>query len=134
MSWLFQRLGYGRTGVVDIEHPADPPHVTVDNTPLPVTSTPSGSGTQAVTEANLDLNFGTWGYASGVSGTPTIGAGKRVIGISAHSTVGGSFTINGGNTITVPANVSVNINPLGNLVNPTIVFTSTDTFFVEFVS
>jgi hypothetical protein len=109
--------------------------------PLPAGTNALGSvsvsnlpASQVVTEANVDLNFGTWGYAAGVSGTPTIGAGKRVIGISAHCTIAGSMTINGGNSIPIPANVSMNFNPLGNLTNPTIVFTGTDSFIVEFVS
>lgn len=77
---------------------------------------------------------GTWGYDAGVSGTATIGASKRVIGIAAHATTAGSFTINGGPSVPVPAASSVEIQPLGNVTNPTIVFTGTDSYFVEFVS
>ena len=84
--------------------------------------------------SHLQRVYGTWAYYAGTSGTVVVGAGRRVLGIAAHSTTGGSFTINGGNTITLPANVSVNIEPLGNLIAPTIVFTSTDTYFVEVVS
>lgn len=88
----------------------------------------------AVTNSFQSNQTGTWGYDSGVSGTATIGAGKRVIGIAAHATTAGSFTINGGPSIPVPAASSVEIQPLGNVTNPTIVFTGTDSYFVEFVS
>lgn len=89
---------------------------------------------QAVTEANLDKNFGTWSYYAGVSGTVTVAGGQRVLGIGTHASSAGSFTINGGNSIPVPAGVAVNINPLANVVAPTIVFTGTDSYFVEVVS
>lgn len=76
---------------------------------------------------------GTWGYVAGASGTPTITGSKRVTGIAAHATTAGSFTINGGDSIPVPANSSIEIQPLANLVDPAIVFTGTDSFFVETV-
>src|SRR5579863_9998328 len=90
--------------------------------------------TQPVSENNVDKNFGTWSYYAGTSGTVTVSAGQRVIGIGCHSTSGGSFTINSGSSIPVPANVGISIEPLGNLTAPTIVFTSTDSYFVEVVS
>jgi hypothetical protein len=60
-------------------------------------------------------------------------AGGQVLGITCHSTAGGSVQVNGGDTVPVPANVGLDIAPRGNLVAPTIVFTSTDSYFVEFV-
>jgi hypothetical protein len=77
---------------------------------------------------------GTWAYYAGVSGTVNVAAGQRVIGIAAHSTLGGSMTINGGASIPIPANVGISFSPQGNLVAPTIVFTSTDSYAVEVVS
>lgn len=77
---------------------------------------------------------GTWDYRSGVSGSVTIPTGGRVIGIAAHATTAGSFTINGGNSIPVPANVGVDVAPRGNLTAPTLVFTGTDSYLVEFVT
>lgn len=75
---------------------------------------------------------GTWAYEAGVAGTEIIGAGQRVIGIAAHAgIVAGSMTINGGDVIPVPANSSITINPYGQLVAPTIVFTGTDSYFIE---
>jgi hypothetical protein len=104
---LTKWLGYGVWGTVDSNNPLEPVAVTINRQP------------------------GTFSYDSGVSGTVNVGAGKRVIAIAAHSTVGGSMTINGGSTITIPANVSMNIDIQGTLVAPTLVFTNTDTFFVE---
>lgn len=79
------------------------------------------------------LITGTWKYYSGVSGTVVVAAGERVIGISAHCTVAGSVTINGGSPITIPSNVSLGIEPNGNLTAPTIVFSGTDTYIIEVV-
>lgn len=116
---------------------------------LKVTGTFTPSGTQnvvvtnfpttqviagTVIEANVDKNFGTWAYYSGTSGTIVVGVGQRVLSISCHSTLGGSLTINGGATIPVPANVGFAINPLGNLVAPIIVYSGTDSYFIEVVS
>lgn len=106
-------------------------------------STPSGTqdvrlvattATQPVTEANLDKSYGTWAYYGGAAGTITVAAGQRVLSISCHSTTGGTLTINGGASIPVPANVGFAINPLGNLVAPVIVYSGTDSYFVEVVS
>ena len=107
--------------------------------PISVASLPLPSG--ASTEVTLDTlsdnvakTFGTWAYYAGVSGSVSVTAGQRVLGIAAHSTLGGSFTINGGAAITIPANSGISINPVGNLTAPTIVFTTTDSYFIEVVS
>jgi hypothetical protein len=126
MSWLTQRLGNGWWGTVDADVPSQPPQVTVANTSVTI----SGS----VTETNVDKSFGTWNYYAGTSGTVVVSAGQRVIGIGVHATTAGSFTINGGSSIPIPAGVSVNIEPLGNITAPTIVFTGTDSYFIEVVS
>lgn len=106
-----------------------PIDVIVDNV-VPV----SQSGTWTVQETNVDKNFGTWAYYAGTSGTVVVTAGQRVLGIGCHGTSAASFTINGGTLVPVPAGVSVNIEPLGNVVAPTIVFTGTDSYFIEVVS
>ena len=54
--------------------------------------------------------------------------------ISATSLLGGSFTVNGGAAITIPANQQFTLEPRGNLVAPTLVFTSTTAYVVEYVS
>jgi hypothetical protein len=78
---------------------------------------------------------GTWGYNAGTSGTLNVAANKRVLQITAAAQplTGATMTVNGGQTITIPAGSSVTITPKANLVAPTIVFTSTASYFVEFV-
>lgn len=77
---------------------------------------------------------GTWAYYAGVSGTVVVAAGRRVIGIAAHATTAGSMTINGGDSIPIPAGTSIAFTPQGNLVAPTLVFTGTDSYAVEVLS
>lgn len=93
---------------------------------------------QAVADATLTGKVpdeeGTWGYRGGASGSVTVPAGGRVIGIAAHATTAGSFTINGGDSIPVPANVGVDLAPRGNLVAPIIVFSANvDSFVIEYL-
>lgn len=95
--------------------------------PVPVTL----EGTLLATD--IEKNYGTWSYYAGINGTVTVGAGLRVVGISAYAALGGTITINGGQTITLPIGVAVSISPKGNVVAPTIVFTGTSTYFVEVV-
>lgn len=98
---------------------------------------PTGAATEAtlsVIKTDVDKLFGTWAYYAGINGTVTVTAGQRVVGISAYSALGGTITINGGATITLPIGVAVSIEPNANLVAPTIIFTGTSTYFVEVVS
>lgn len=83
--------------------------------------------------AITDSERGSWGYSAGVSGTVNVAANRRVIGIAAHSIVGGSLTINGGDSVIIPANGQIAIQPKGNLVAPTLVFTATSSYFIESV-
>ena len=78
--------------------------------------------------------LGTLDYCAGVNGTETLTTGKRVLGITAHATTAGSMTINGGDSIAIPANSGVSFTPQGNLVDPTVIFTGTDSYIIEFVS
>lgn len=110
MSWLKRRLGYGVWGYVDTDNPTEPPAVTVNRQP------------------------GTWGYDAGTSGTEVISSGRRVISITAHCTTAGSMTIDGGDTITIPATSSLTIRIDGVLVAPTLIFTGTDAYIVQWVS
>jgi hypothetical protein len=120
------------SGSVSVSNFPATQNVDVINT-VPVTGT-FFQTTQPVSETNVDRNFGTWGYYAGTNGSVTVTSGQRVLGIGTHATTAGSFTINGGSSIPVPAGVSVNIQPLANLVAPTIVFTGTDSYFIEVVS
>lgn len=109
------------TGNVTVVQPSGAAlHVDVDNT-VPVSN-------QALSNIT-----GTWKYYAGTAATVTVGASERVTGLTAHATLAGTVTINGGPAITVPANSSFNLQPGGNLVAPTIVFTGTDAYVVETV-
>lgn len=93
------------------------------------------SGPYSLQDAQLRYQgsqVGDFGYAAGVGGTRVI-TGK-VLTIVAHSTVGGSVVINGGDTIPVPANVGFAFSPSGLLVNPSIDFNGTDMYLVEYVT
>lgn len=97
-----------------------------------------GYNDQPINPANVG---GEWGYNSGVSGTLSLSGGKRVLMITAVSLESaGTITINGGDTIRMPygsadkVSSSITIEPVGNLVDPTIIFTGTDSYFVEYVT
>lgn len=73
---------------------------------------------------------GTWGYLAGVSGTETVTG--RVVSIAARGT-GATLTINGGDTVAIPDG-GFEFSPSGALVDPVLVFTDTDSYFVEVVT
>lgn len=78
---------------------------------------------------------GVFGYAAGTSGTVTLTGGKRVRNISAHCTIAGTVTINGGAAIPVPANSQFSASyDDTRLVNPVIAFTGTDSYYIDFLS
>jgi hypothetical protein len=77
---------------------------------------------------------GVFGYESGVSGTETLTGSKKVKSISAYSLAGGTITINGGDSIIIPANGSVDIPCDYNLVDPTVIFTATTTYLITYIS
>lgn len=91
---------------------------------------------ETISVANFpaDLETGTWSYYGGSVGTVAVSAGQRVIGIAAHATTAGSMSINGGASVPIPANSSLDWEPHGNLVAPSITFTGTDSYVVEVVS
>lgn len=119
-------------GGVSLVHLEEDVAVHVSNVdPIPVTVTGSGGGPQPVIDANQS---GVWGYAAGVTGSTTIPAGGKVLQITASSLFGGTVQINTGPSVTIPARGSLCIEPKGNLVAPTIVFSNTTAFFVEYVN
>jgi hypothetical protein len=95
----------------------------------------TGNTSLSSLDGKIPDESGSWGYNSGTSGTLNVAANKRILQITAaaQSLTGASMTVNGGQTITIPAGSSVTITPKANLVAPTIVFTSTASYFVEFV-
>jgi len=81
--------------------------------------------------------FGGWdmGYRSGTTGSPSIPANAKVLQIFAiGGAVGGTFTINGGNTVTLGSGQQISIKPVGNLVTPSLTSTNTSSYFVEFLT
>jgi hypothetical protein len=94
-----------------------------------------------VTAPFLSNQSGTWGYNSGTAGTLALTGGKKVLQITAIAEEGpATITINGGDTIVLPYGESdkvssaITIEPKGNLVNATIIFTNTKAYFCEWVS
>lgn len=77
--------------------------------------------------------IGTWGYNAGTSGTVTLTGGKRLLSAAVHASSVASMTINGGDSIPIPANVAFDVTPKMSLTDPTLVFTGSDSFFVEWV-
>lgn len=106
-------------------------------------ATDSGIATEStLTSINGKLpDFsGTWGYSAGTSGTVNLTGSKRVVQITATALeAAGTITINGGDTITLPyggtdkVSTGITIAPLANLTDPTVVFTGTDAYFIEYV-
>lgn len=81
---------------------------------------------------------GAWDYRAGVSGTVIVPAGGRVLGIAVSvTTSGATVTVNGGDPIPIPwitgTVQGVEIAPRANLVAPTIVFSGTAAYLIEFV-
>lgn len=82
---------------------------------------------------------GDWAYRAGTSGTvdfASVPTQKRILNITATAptTGNGSITINGGDAITVPAGLQFNVPiPEEKLVDPVIVFTGTDSYYVDWL-
>ncbi len=76
---------------------------------------------------------GTWGYVAGTTGTENVVGRVMQISVSAGA-LAGSVTINGGDAITIPAGSGLTIEPCANLVDPEIVFTTTDAYFIEILT
>lgn len=110
---------------------------------IPVTitgvATAANQATANASLASLDGKFpdesGVWDYTAGLTGTVTLTGGKRLLGIAASAPTSGSASmqINGGAAITIPAGKSIEFEPRANTTDPTIVFTGTDSYVVEWV-
>ena len=128
------------TGLAQPTTPADTQPVSVDTLPLPTgaataANQTTGNASLSSIDGKLPALSGTWGYDAGGSGSVTIGAGKRVLQITAVAGgLGATLTINGGATVTIPALASITIEPRGNLTAPSLVFTGTSGYFLEHVS
>ncbi len=84
---------------------------------------------------------GTWGYNAGTNATLILSGNKQVLQITVVALgQSATFTINGGDTITLPynspdkASTALTIEPKGNLIDPTLVFSAgVAAYFVEWV-
>lgn len=111
-----------------------------------ITSMPAITGTVAVstlpaigitnTSFNVTNLTGTPFYNAGTGGgTVTLTGGKKLLGVTAYAKgADGTMTINGGDTITIRSGLTLSFSPLGNYVNPTIVFSASIDYIVEGVS
>jgi len=97
--------------------------------PVSVSNFPAQQPSQA--DANVT---GAWAYMAGTSGVAVVPAGGKVLQISATSVDGGSFTVNSGSSIVIPANQQFTLEPRGNLVAPTVSFSNTTSYVIEYVS
>lgn len=80
------------------------------------------------------LPSGTPSYEAGTSGTVSVPDGALVVGMTAHTTTGGTLTIDGGDSIPIPAN-SVFVDDLPLWAGPLdLIFTGTDSYYVRWVS
>ena len=84
--------------------------------------------------SGVNKESGKWGYSSGISGVVDLPAKARVLQVSATTETGGSFTVNGGDAVTIPDNQQFTLEPKGNLVNPAIEFVGTTSYVVEYVT
>jgi len=108
--------------------------VPVSTASLPL---PAGAATEATlgtVNGKTPALVGTWAYYAGASGTVVVGSGQRVIGIAVHATTAGTVTINGGASIPIPANSSIEIAPTAQLIAPTIIVSGCDSYFFEVLS
>lgn len=100
-----------------------------------IIAAPATEATLAAILASLPDESGTWSYLAGVSGTVNVPAGGRLLGVTATGgTSAASMTINGGATITIPANQAIDFSPRAQLVAPSFVFTSTVSYVVEYLT
>ncbi len=98
-----------------------------------ITQPTTPGDTQPVKDA---ATSGTWGYLAGTTGVAIVPTGGRVLQVSAAAgdSTAATFTINGGATVTVPPYRDFTFEPKGNLVAPTLEFTNTTSYVVEYVT
>ena len=93
-----------------------------------------------------NMRVGIWNYTSGTSGTVDMSTlynnsditgldECRVLSITCIAgTSNATVKIDNRDNITVPANQSLTLTPNGTIVNPTIIFTGTASYVIEFVT
>lgn len=77
---------------------------------------------------------GNWSYIAGTSGVRSLASNQRVTSISCIGSSGsGSLTINGGESIAIPAFNSFSLDIKGRLFGPTLNFVNTASYAVEVI-
>jgi len=98
---------------------------------------PGGGVSNSILEQirdRLPILTGTWDYHAGVSGTVVLTAGQRLLAVAAHATSAGSLTINGGDSVPIPANTGWGLDSIfAQTTAPVLVFTGTDSFTVAYL-
>lgn len=96
----------------------------------------SPDGTAYLATRDEATSGSVWGYLTGTAGTTNVPATSKVLTITALAGYDGSpsIAVNGGAAIALPHGASLTIQPRGNLIAPSIVFTGTTTYFVEYVT
>ena len=93
------------------------------------------TGTGAVTALIRTLT-GTYQYAAGTSGTVAITGSVLTMGCYAASGTSATCVLNGGSSISSSAHRAGRSRlsyPIGNLTNPSYVFTNTTGYFIEYL-
>ena len=96
---------------------------------------------QRVNIDNVPVMQGAWSYYAGTAGTVTLSAGQVLLGLTTHSTSGGTLTIGPvgtpGPSIPIIANTIFNLEPYGNITaadHNTLIFSGTDSYMVEVIT
>lgn len=83
----------------------------------------------------VPINVGRWGYRAGSAGTVVIPEDARLLSVAATAgDTGATVTINGGDPIEIPATMAFAFSISSDLFNPTIVFTGTESYFIQYVA
>lgn len=93
------------------------------------------------------MRVGIWDYVSGTSGTINMASHvnealevpgtdeARVLSITAIAGAeDGTVQIDNRGAVTIPAGNVLTLNPNGTIINPTIIFTNTGSYVIEFVT
>lgn len=76
--------------------------------------------------------LGAWDYHAGINGTVDVIG--RLVSLTAVAAGAASLTINGGDSIPIPAGGAFTLDVRGALDDPVLVFAGTSSFFVEVIS
>ena len=119
------------SGLTDAELRAVPVPVSVSGVSTSALQTTGNTKLDSLITA-LNYSIGASVMLSGVSGTQTLTGGKKVGSLSCVSVAGGTVSING-ISVTIPAGGNFNKDYKFNLLDPTIIFTGTDSYELDYI-